>query len=152
MPERLQGVPDAPGGAVAGPTALDTARSSRTGTPYAAAASATPKPSIASAAAPGWRSASSAARRALPVTVETVRTGATAHGTPPAARAAATRPVSAPGTGWTDRPKPSSSTARYPSGVSAPRSAATIAEETTRDPGGAAGWNPPAIPAETTRS
>ncbi|CAM5720794.1 hypothetical protein SVIOM342S_08594 [Streptomyces violaceorubidus] len=57
-----------------GPTGLETARSSSTGTPCAAAASATPKPSIASARAPGWRSRSSAARSAVPVTVEPVRT------------------------------------------------------------------------------
>src|SRR5262249_8594174 len=38
-----------------GPTALETVRTSRAGTDWAAAASATPKPSMASATARGWR-------------------------------------------------------------------------------------------------
>src|SRR5690606_22315839 len=58
-----------------GPTGLETALTSAKGTPARAAAVATPKPSIASATAAGWRARSQSARAAVPVTVDTVRMG-----------------------------------------------------------------------------
>src|SRR5690606_22673867 len=60
-----------------GPTGLETARISRKGIPMFWAATATPKPSIASAAAPGTRIARAFAVSAVPVAQDTVSTGPT---------------------------------------------------------------------------
>lgn len=135
-----------------GPTALETVRSSSIGTANAAAAVATPKPSMPSTAAPGWRSASSAARAAVPVTVDTVSAGPVASGmsaTRNASPTRATRPGSASNALV---PKPSSSIGTKPSAVCAPRSAATTRVANTVEPTGATSAKPPPIPALITRS
>ena len=117
-----------------GPTGLETARISRTGTPCAAAASATPKPSIASASAAGGGPRSSAARSAVPVTVETVRTVPVRA--PVAVATARTRSLRrAVG----DGAEAQFGDGTKPSGVSAPRSAAMIASATTSEPTGRLG-------------
>src|SRR5690606_8222993 len=129
-----------------GPTRLDTVRSSPKAAPAAAAAHATPYPSIASATAIGWADASAAARSAVPVTVATVSTS------PVIAFGSATWSVaSTTGSAATvPDPRPSRSSGRKPSGESAPRSAWRLRLASTVAPTGARPGNPPATPAEIT--
>ena len=86
------------------------------------AATATPYPSIASAAAPETRIALAFAVSAVPVTLDTVSTGPTTTGSPALRRASAKRADIPSSVGMRLLPKPSWSRERKPSGASAPRS------------------------------
>ncbi|MNE61692.1 hypothetical protein D3C80_1569200 [compost metagenome] len=106
---------------------------------------------MASAAAPGMRSASLRAVSAVPVVVATVSTGPLPTASPAEKMASYTRALHSALTSARADPKPSSSRLRKPSCVSAPRSAETIASATTRVPIAACPTKPPPMPALMTR-
>ena len=109
--------------------------------------SATPKPSMPSAAAYGTRRNSSAAVSAVPVAVDTVTAVPPLTASPARCSSWRRRAASSASAATMDEPNPSSSTLRKPSGVCEPRSAATMASATTREPTSARPGNPPPMPA-----